>query len=184
MIKKLDKPDSIVAQLSVYMDDITKLRHKGYTWKQIANLVAVIDNDLGMCILKNTAIKAYYLRALKKLANGTLIVDQVSLTKGKRGPKPKIKQKVDNVLTGLSIKPNSIVPQLAVYLDDITKLRLSGYSWGEIIGFIMATDEEFGVRLKTDTINMYCKRAKKKLTNGTLVVAQKSLLNNIESRVA
>lgn len=86
----LDKPKGIVAQVAKYTDSITQLRLSGYTWDQIVELVVNVDADLGKRVAKNTVIRAYYLRALKKLAGGTLIVEQESLTKAKRGPKPKI----------------------------------------------------------------------------------------------
>lgn len=85
----LDKPKGIVAQVAKYTDAITQLRQGGYTWEQITELVTNMDADLGKRVAKNTVIRAYYLRALKKLASGTLIIEQESLTKAKRGPKPK-----------------------------------------------------------------------------------------------
>jgi hypothetical protein len=100
----LEKPNGLVSQIAVYTDDITRLRYKGYTWAQLAALVAIVDSDLGKRIAKNTVIRSYYLRALKKLADGTLIVEQESLTKGKRGPKPKVKES-DSCNTPVSAEP-------------------------------------------------------------------------------
>lgn len=107
----LDKPKGIVAQIAIYTDAITKLREIGFTWEQIAGLVAIIDTDLGKRIEKNTVIRAYYLRAKKKIACGSLIVEQESLTKGKRGPKPKDKSLETAAVTTMTNEKQSLQAQ-------------------------------------------------------------------------
>lgn len=88
---EIEKPKGISSQLAMYVEDIDRLRRLGYTWAQIISFIIVIDKPLGLRLYERT-IGIYHIQAKKKLANGTLIVEQESLTKGKRGPKPKIAQ--------------------------------------------------------------------------------------------
>lgn len=95
---EIDKPKGIASQLAIYVDDINSLRNRGYTWDQILTLITTADATLGIR-LKTTSIGMYCTRAKQKILDGTLIVEQESLTKAKRGPKPKISALQDNTTT-------------------------------------------------------------------------------------
>jgi hypothetical protein len=78
----LEKPKGIASQLTIYVDDINRLRHLGYTWAQVIGFISVVDKLLSLRLHDRT-IGIHLISAQKKLAKGTLIVEQKSLTKAK-----------------------------------------------------------------------------------------------------
>lgn len=86
---EINKPKGITSQLTVYVDAISQLRAKCYTWGQLVEMITLIDKPLGDR-LNDKTLRTYYVNAQKKLARGNFIIEQESLTKAKRGPKPKI----------------------------------------------------------------------------------------------
>ena len=95
---EFNKPKGITSQLTVYVDAISQLRAKCYTWGQLVEMITLIDKPLGDR-LNDKTLRTYYVNAQKKLARGNFIVDQESLTKAKRGPKPKHTAIQDNIDT-------------------------------------------------------------------------------------
>ena len=73
------KPKGIVPRLAVYADDIKILRQRGYSWGEIAALVALADPSLSKSISKGSVISLYYERAVKRLTAGVLVVQQQRL---------------------------------------------------------------------------------------------------------